>query len=74
MPIKANLKRAEKRVDKAKILADKAKALERSANPAPQINLQQMEAAITKGGGLCYDTEMINNLMVQTYAASGSVR
>ena len=63
-------KEAEKPVDKEKILADKAKALERSAIPAPQLNLQQMEAAIAKGGGLGYDTEMINDLMVQTYAAS----
>lgn len=63
-------KEAEKPVDKEKMLADKAKALERSAIPAPQLNLQQMEAAIAKGGGLGYDTEMINDLMVQTYAAS----
>ena len=63
-------KEEEKPVDKEKILADKAKALERSAIPAPQLNLQQMEAAIAKGGGLGYDTEMINDLMVQTYAAS----
>merc|ERR1719192_229206 len=63
-------KETEKSVDKEKILIDKAKALERSAIPAPQLNLQQMEAAIAKGGGLGYDTEMINDLMVQTYAAS----
>merc|ERR1719450_785704 len=29
-----------------------------------------MEAAIAKGGGLGYDQDMINDLMVQTYAAS----
>ena len=63
-------KETEKSVDKEKILIDKAKALERSAIPAPQLNLQQMEAAIAKGGGLGYDTEMITDLMVQTYAAS----
>ena len=63
-------KEAEKPVDKEKMLADKAKALERSAIPAPQLNLQQMEAAIAKGGGLGYDQDMINDLMVQTYAAS----
>ena len=38
---------------------------------APQLNLQQIEAAIAKGGqGAGYDQEMINDLMAQTYAAS----
>lgn len=60
----------DKAADKEKLLIEKAKALERSAIPAPQLNLQQMEAAMAKGGGLGYDTEMINDLMVQTYAAS----
>merc|ERR1719411_2492223 len=63
-------KETEKSVDKEKILIDKAKALERSSIPAPQLNLQQMEQAIAKGGGLGYDQDMINDLMVQTYAAS----
>ena len=62
--------KTDKAADKEKLLIDKAKALERSSIPAPQLNLQQMEAAMAKGGGLGYDTEMINDLMVQTYAAS----
>ena len=60
----------DKEKEKEKLLIDKAKALERSSIPAPQLNLQQMEAAIAKGGGLGYDQDMINDLMVQTYAAS----
>ena len=62
--------KVNKSEDKEKQLIDKAKALERSSIPAPQLNLQQMEAAIAKSGGLGYDTEMINDLMVQTYASS----
>ena len=61
---------AEKLIEKEKFLIEKAKAIERSAIVAPQLNLQQMEAAIAKGGGLGYDQEMINDLMAQTYAAS----
>jgi hypothetical protein len=49
--------------------AEKAKAVERAAILAPQLNLQQIEAAIAKGGG-AYDQDMINDLMAQTYAAS----
>jgi len=60
----------ERRLDKEKLSEDKRKAVERSAVVAPQLNLQQMEAAIAKGGGLGYDQEMINDLMAQTYAAS----
>ena len=60
----------DKEKEKEKLLADKNKALERSSIPAPQLNLQQMEQAIAKGGGLGYDQDMINDLMVQTYAAS----
>ena len=48
--------------------AEKAKAVERAAILAPQLNLQQIEAAIAKGGA--YDQDMINDLMAQTYAAS----
>merc|ERR1719350_702596 len=61
---------AEKLIEKEKFLIEKAKAIERSAIVAPQLNLAQMEAAIAKGGGLGYDQEMINDLMAQTYAAS----
>ena len=61
---------SEKLIEKEKLLIEKAKAVERSAIVAPQLNLQQMEAAIAKGGGLGYDQEMINDLMAQTYAAS----
>merc|ERR1719350_575075 len=61
---------AEKLIEKEKFLIEKAKAIERSAIVAPQLNLQQMEAAIAKGGSLGYDQEMINDLMAQTYAAS----
>jgi hypothetical protein len=51
--------------------AEKAKAVERAAILAPQLNLQQIEAAIAKGGGAGgYDQDMINELMAQTYAAS----
>jgi hypothetical protein len=50
--------------------AEKAKAVERAAILAPQLNLQQIEAAIAKGGGGGYDQDMINDLMAQTYAAS----
>ena len=60
----------DKEKEKEKLLIDKNKALERSSIPAPQLNLQQMEQAIAKGGGLGYDQDMINDLMVQTYAAS----
>ena len=60
----------DKEKEKEKLLVDKNKALERSSIPAPQLNLQQMEQAIAKGGGLGYDQDMINDLMVQTYAAS----
>ena len=60
----------DKEKEKEKLLAEKNKALERSSIPAPQLNLQQMEQAIAKGGGLGYDQDMINDLMVQTYAAS----
>ena len=60
----------DKDKEKEKLLIEKAKALERSSIAAPQLNLQQMEAAIAKGGGLGYDQDMINDLMVQTYAAS----
>ena len=56
-------------VDKERQAADKAKAVERAAIAAPQLNLQQMEAAIAKGG-LGYDQDVINDLMAQTYAAS----
>ena len=63
-------KAVNKAVDKEKLMIEKAKALEKAAIPAPQLNLAQMEAAMAKGGGLGYDTEMINDLMVQTYAAS----
>merc|ERR1740128_996699 len=52
------------------LLIEKAKAIEKSAILAPQLNLQQIEAAIAKGGGVGYDQEMINDLMAQTYAAS----
>jgi hypothetical protein len=48
--------------------AEKAKAVERAAILAPQLNMQQIEAAIAKGGA--YDKDMINDLMAQTYAAS----
>ena len=60
----------EIKADKEKNALEKAKAVERSAIVAPQLNLAQMEAAIAKGGGLGYDQEMINDLMAQTYAAS----
>merc|ERR1719326_1223695 len=63
-------KKSEKDKEKEKLLIDKNKALERSSIPAPQLNLQQMEQAMAKGGGLGYDQDMINDLMVQTYAAS----
>jgi len=50
--------------------AEKAKAVERAAILAPQLNLQQIEAAIAKGSNGGYDQDMINELMAQTYAAS----
>merc|ERR1719336_2311182 len=65
-----DLQKKDKDKEKEKLLIEKAKALERSSIAAPQLNLQQMEAAIAKGGGLGYDQDMINDLMVQTYAAS----
>merc|ERR1719336_969062 len=65
-----DLQKKDKDKEKEKLLIEKAKALERSSIAAPQLNLQQIEAAIAKGGGLGYDQDMINDLMVQTYAAS----
>merc|ERR550519_341545 len=59
----------EEKEEKERLAIEKVKAVERSAVVAPQLNLQQMEAAIAKGG-LGYDQEMINDLMAQTYAAS----
>ena len=58
--------------DRGKLKAEKARAVERAAIHAPQLNLQQIEAAIAKGGAGAagYDHEMINDLMAQTYAAS----
>lgn len=53
-----------------KLKLEKARAVEKSSIQAPQLNLQQIEAAIAKGGGVGYDQEMINDLMAQTYAAS----
>ncbi len=58
-----------KEKDKEKLKLEKARAVERAAIQAPQLNLQQIEAAIAKGGA-GYDHEMINDLMAQTYAAS----
>ena len=62
-----NLTTKEK--DKEKLKMEKSRAIERAAIQAPQLNLQQIEAAIAKGGA-GYDHEMINDLMAQTYAAS----
>lgn len=56
--------------DKEKSRLVKARAVEKASILAPQLNLQQIEAAIAKGGGVGYDQEMINDLMAQTYAAS----
>ena len=55
---------------KEKSRLEKVRAVEKSSILAPQLNLQQIEAAIAKGGGVGYDQEMINDLMAQTYAAS----
>ena len=59
-----------KPVDTEKLRLEKARAVEKASILAPQLNLQQIEAAIAKGGGMGYDQEMINDLMAQTYAAS----
>jgi hypothetical protein len=68
--VAATLSRPAAAVEKPSA-AEKAKAVERAAILAPQLNLQQIEAAIAKGGGAGgYDQDMINELMAQTYAAS----
>ena len=59
-----------KKSSEEKDKAEKVRAVDKSAILAPQLNLQQIEAAIAKGGGVGYDQEMINDLMAQTYAAS----
>merc|ERR550517_1253987 len=61
---------AVQQVDTEKLRLEKARAVEKASIMAPQLNLQQIEAAIAKGGGMGYDQEMINDLTAQTYAAS----